>query len=1059
MLWQIAWTGFASSLFAGRFCAPSVKGARLRNAVLAIGYLASIAFPAVPWSRNALAQNNSAGQMNPRRLASALSGQADNTQVMEQTWSIQQGAPEYILTLAQTADGFLWLGGQGGLFRFDGTRFERFHPPSGDQMLSTSVLTVYAPPTGGLWIGYLFGGFSFVNNGRVKSYAYSTGGVTSFAQDSEGTLWAGTSSGLWRFDGSTWRPFGEEWRSSLQEIGFDQSGTLWAIATDGHLLYLLPGSKEFRVAKEKLDTGCFTLDADQHVVTSPDLAPNFSGSRDVRLHAYPILRSHAAQFIDRAGNVWISDDRTSKLLMHLPASDRLEDAITKASISNSEAYDVTPFIFKGLIDREGNIWFCDKSGVHRFFYTTFTKERFPWPFPSAIAAGENGAIWMTGFWNSGFNKLYQVINEKIHILDFPGPTYWTVAYRAPDNTLWFGGTNGLCHLIHQVPLRFPLPSEMIGQGAYLQSLAEDRAGGLWVSFGRHGLYRLADGQWTSFGGRNDIPRTGVIVEFSDSQRRVWFGFTNNQVAVLDGDKVRVFGPSDGIRIGNVAAISGRGSDVWIGGEFGLQKFDEGRFRTIQAVDDDWLLGISGIVETAEGDLWLNGLTGIFHISRAEIGEALNGHSYRVRGEHIGNREGLPGFAPQLRPLPTAIEGTDGRVWFALSSGVVWLDPTRVKQKAFVAPVAIQSVLANGKNYEINSSRAFPAHTSSVTIRYSAISLSDPEAIRSRVKLRETDADWHEVNTGEPVTYRNLAPGQYHFSVSVSDTNGVWSDEVAHVDFTILPAWYQTNWFRVLCVCTVLLLLWILYRLRLKQLERQFNLAVQARVNERTRIARELHDTLLQSFQSVAFQLQAARKLLRRKADNAMEVLDEAIHTTEDSLQEGRTAIRDLRPGQAAQRDLPELLKAAGHELEMAHELDGHAPDYQVLVEGKQQDISPLVQDEIYRISREVIRNAFAHAAATHIEVELRYDHDQLRVRIRDDGKGIDADVLKAGGQPGHWGIPGMRERAHRIGSRLEFWSDEGAGTEVQFTVPASTAYQKRRDGHRFRFFRRATRHE
>jgi signal transduction histidine kinase len=309
-----------------------------------------------------------------------------------------------------------------------------------------------------------------------------------------------------------------------------------------------------------------------------------------------------------------------------------------------------------------------------------------------------------------------------------------------------------------------------------------------------------------------------------------------------------------------------------------------------------------------------------------------------------------------------------------------------------------------------------------------------------------------------VEYTNLAPRHYRFHVIACNNSGVWNETGDSFEFSIAPAYYQTAWFKMLCAAAFLALLWALYLLRLQQLRHQFTIGLEARVNERTRVARELHDTLLQSFQGVAFQLQAARKLLLRKADNSLEVLDEAIQATEEAIQEGRSAIRDLRPEPAAQRDLPELLNAVGRELAAAHEQNGHAPKYRVVVEGKQQDMSPMLQDEVYRISREVIRNAFSHASASHIEVEIRYDQDQLRLRIRDDGKGIDPKVL-AGGQSGHFGIPGMRERAQRIGAHLDFWSEMGAGTEVELAVPASMAYEKRRHNRRFRLFRWAGRDE
>jgi PAS domain S-box-containing protein len=322
----------------------------------------------------------------------------------------------------------------------------------------------------------------------------------------------------------------------------------------------------------------------------------------------------------------------------------------------------------------------------------------------------------------------------------------------------------------------------------------------------------------------------VIVEFTDSLGRVWFGSVKSQLAVLDGDQVHQFGPKDDLQVGNILAIYGRGSQIWIGGEFALEQFDQGRFHKIAAVDDQWLRGITGIVETANGDLWLNAVSGIFHISKAEISEALKDSAYRVKGEHFGRREGLSGIAAQLRPLPTAIEGTDGRLWFALHNGVVSLDPAAHSEKRTVPPpITIQSVSADDKGYTPDSRLSLPAHTSSVQINYTAVSLSDPEAIRFRYKLQEIDKDWHEAATAIPVTYRNLPPGSYHFSVEASDTNGAWSGAPANMAFAILPAFYQTIWFRLLCVAASLAFLWGLYQLRVQQLrgeERKLREAIE-----------------------------------------------------------------------------------------------------------------------------------------------------------------------------------------------------------------------------------------
>jgi PAS domain S-box-containing protein len=754
-----------------------------------------------------------------------------NLQVVHESWTFQQGAPADVTCLAQTNDGFLWLGGPNGLFRFDGTRFEAFSSPFGDRLLSTNLSSLFAPPSGGLWIGYTFGGFSFLDKGRVTNYANGIGSVYGFAQDRDGIVWAGASSGLWRFDHSGWQHIGVEWNAPagpVAQVGFDSEGILWALVgsweTPKDLIYLLPGTRHFKTAERNLSVDGFTWEPDRTVLTA-EVAPRVSGSGEgsyERLPAYPVT-SKNSQMVDRNNSVWISP-ADKPVVMRLP-KDSLRNVQNQASPAISETYNINPFAMAELVGREGNIWFGDTKGIHRFFYTPLIRQEFPKETSGssklALVADDNGAVWISfGSLGTTFKAdLYHVLGGKAE-RRLPQVTS-SFAYRAPDKTFWFSGEHCLWHLVGDDFVRVNLPPEMVNQFEFLQTITGDQQGGIWVSFGRQGLYRLADGIWTPYGGRDDLPKKAILYEFTDSLGRVWFGYMNSQLAVLDGDRVRRFGPSDDLQVGNITAIYGRGSKIWIGGEFGLEQFDQGRFRKIAAVDDQWLRGISGIVETPGGDLWLNAISGIFHIRKAEISEALKDSAYRVKGEHFGIREGLSGLATQLRPFPTAIEGADGRLWFALRNGVVWLDPAAHSEKRTVpAPITIQSVSADDKGYVPDARLSLPAHTSSVQISYTAVSLSDPEAIRFRYKLQETDKDWHEAAAATPVTYRNLSPGSYHFSVEASDTNGVWSGAAANMAFTIRPAFYQTSWFRLMCVAAFLAFLWGLHQLRVQQLRRE-----------------------------------------------------------------------------------------------------------------------------------------------------------------------------------------------------------------------------------------------
>jgi PAS domain S-box-containing protein len=752
-----------------------------------------------------------------------------NVQVGHDSWTFQQGAPADISCLAQTSDGFLWVGGQNGLFRFDGTRFEPFSSPFGDRLLSPTMRTLFAPPSGGLWIGHSRGGFSFLDKG-VTNYAIDTGSVNSFAEDRDGIVWAGASTGLWRFDHSGWQHIGAEWKvpaDQVGDVGFDSEGVLWAfvgsVSVPNDIIYLIPGTGHFKTAGINLPaTLSFARGPDRTVLTAP-VAPPGSGSSKgspERLPAYPIASGNF-KMVDRNNSVW-SSPWNKPFVKRLP-KESLRDDQNQASPAISETYNINPFQNASLVDREGNIWFGSPTGLHRFFYTPLTRQEFPNEASGndkfAVAADDHGAVWIS-FETDNIARadLFHVLGGKAE-RRLPQVTPFFI-YRAPDKTFWLSGERCLWHLVGNDFVRVDLPPGMADLFGVMQTITEDRQGGIWVSFGRHGLYRLANGIWTPFGGRKDFPKTGVIISaFTDSLGRVWFGYVNSQLAVLDGDRIRTFGPNDGLQLGNITAIYGRGPEIWIGGEFGLERFDQGRFHKIAAVDDQWLRGISGIVETANGDLWLNANSGIFHIRKAEVSEAVKDSAYRVKGVHFGRREGLSGFASQVRPFPTAIEGTDGRLWFVLNNGVVWLDPSTYSERQTVPPpITIQSVSADDKGYAPDSRPSLPAHTSSVQISYAAVSLSDPEAIRFRYKLQETDKDWHEAAAATPITYRNLPPSSYHFSVEASDTNGVWSGAPANMVFSILPAFYETIWLRLLCITAFLAFLGWLYRLRVQQLQ-------------------------------------------------------------------------------------------------------------------------------------------------------------------------------------------------------------------------------------------------
>jgi len=967
-------------------------------------------------------------------------------QVDQDFWGFKDGAPEDVAGLAQTSDGFLWIATPTGLVRFDGARFENFHSQFGDRLLSANISSVFAPPTGGLWIGYLFGGFSFLNHGRLTNYgdiATATGSIDKFAEDKSGTVWAATPSGLWRFEHADWRHIGDEWNAPqgvVSDLGFDGQGTLWILtgyANTGktrQLFYLLQGTRKFQAVKGKLSSLGFTLAPDGGVVTRPGSTPpvqHFGGNSNSSPPAYPILKNDFTALIDRKNSVWISNKAC--VFTRVPSTKPIVDDVFKVSGRQAETYNICPSANGYLVDREGNLWIGNDKGIFRLYYSPLVRQPVPkdlsvgWGF--TIVSADRGTMWI-----ENGRALYRVSSGMAKLWRRT-PSANGFAYRARDNTFWFGGDDGLYHLVGAKLVRVDLPPKIAGMASFLQTITEDRLGGMWISFGRHGLYRFANGVWTPYGGRDDLPKTGVVIEFTDSLGRVWFGYTKNTLAVLEGDRVRLFGTSDGLAVGNVTAIYGRGAEIWIGGEFGLQQFDHGRLHTINGVNDEWLRGISGIVETADGDLWLNGLGGILHIPSPELVEALRNPAYRVKGEHFGRREGLPGGAFQLRPLNTAVEGTDGRLWFTGNQGIASLDPTRSQKTTTVFPVSIQSVSADDKSYDLTFPLKFPALTSSVQIGYAAISLSDPGPVHFRYRLQEADKDWHEVAAANPISYRNLGPGSYHFLVAATDSNGMWSDKTATVDFTILPAFYQTLWFQGLCGFTGLLLIWSTVSIRSRQKGAKMVALAQERTNERMRIARDLHDTLLQSIHGLMLRVHFATEVLPPDEPARLE-LQAALSRADEVIVEGRRRVQDLRDEVPDSTDFTSMLAEVVEELEIQKSMS-----FQVTEEGERQELTPIVKSELYKIAREALRNTLQHSGATSAVIALSYGSLEFAMKVSDNGVGISPSILDHGKRDGHWGLIGMRERASSVMGRMEIWSSPSEGTEIELHIPANIAYR------------------
>jgi signal transduction histidine kinase len=583
------------------------------------------------------------------------------------------------------------------------------------------------------------------------------------------------------------------------------------------------------------------------------------------------------------------------------------------------------------------------------------------------------------------------------------------------------------------------------------SITGDNAGNIWLS-GDKGLSHLRGGRlienlpWATLGDRQ---RAKVIV-FDQGRGGLWLGglWQDGGVNYFKDGKVRLsYTAANGMTKGPVAALRlDRDGAVWAAMQNGgVSRIKDGRITTLTTRNGLPCDRIHWTTEEDDRSLWLYTACGLLHIPHSQIDAWISDPARRVEPTILDAADGASPWVSSSAFGPTVAEDADGKLWFVTREDIEVVDPPHLALNNIAPPVHVERVVADGKTYWQNmpeaslSSLHLPARIHDLAIDYTALSLTAPEKVHFKYKLEGQDSDWREVVNDREVQYSNLPPGPYRFRVIACNDSGVWNEQGDSLEFSVAPAYYQTNWFHALCAVLVLALVWAIYQIRVRQLRHDFTLTLEARVGERTSLARELHDTLLQSFHGLMLRFAIVSQLLPERPVEAKEQLDSAMDRAAKAIAEGRDAVQGLRDSTVQTNDLARAINTLGEEL--ATELaDRGTSAFCVTVEGEARDLHPILRDEIYRIAGEALRNAFRHAHARHIEVEIRYDNQQFRLRVRDDGKGMDSRVLSGQGPGGHYGLSGMRERAKLIGGKLVVWSEVDSGTEVDLSIAAGTAY-------------------
>ncbi|MBL0940350.1 MAG: hypothetical protein IBJ03_15755 [Gemmatimonadaceae bacterium] len=947
-------------------------------------------------------------------------------------WTVSDGAPGEVQALAQTANGYLWLGTATGLFRFDGVTFERYEP-RGSRLRSSDITALAVGPGDALWIGYRFGGASVLRGDTLTTYTekegLTAGTIFGFAFGAD-TVWTIGSGGLAQFDGRNWNQLGASHGINAAfglAIAHDKRGSLWVHSRSG--IYLRrKGRKRFRRVVEDINsngTNTFRMAPDGVMWATSNtkgLQKLTDSSGTIVMRAAGIGASSTGSILfDSEGSLWVTDQQGLIRYTSMTPPSLFDGPPSEDQRVGPQQGLSGPTPLALFEDREGNVWAATAGGIDRFRRNPLNTVTLPpgmnW---LGVTRGRQGEMWVA----SGSRAIVKV---RDHVKDLGGnPVYIEAAFTDHQGVAWFAGPQSLWRGDGDLLEPLELPPE-IGESP-IQSIARDRSGGLWIGVVRDGLWRNRRGTWQRYplpGQRGDIP----LIMNPDASARMWFGFQDNRIGILEKGKLRILDDQHGLDIGTVMVVAHRKEHHWIGGERGVSLYAADRFVTPRG----WrrFRGTSGIIETARGDLWLHTAVGIAHIAAADVERALRDSTFDAPFELMDHRDGLEGVVAQLRPLPTAAEGTDGRLWFWTTSRLVWIDTTPIVRNTIPPPVLITALQVGDRAYVESDSVHLPKGTRSLQLTYTAPSLTIPERVRFRYRLLGSDSTWQDVGTRRTAFFTNLSPGAYRFQVIASNNDGVWNTVGATRVFSIEPQFVETRWFVVLLVASTLTLLWFINMLRLRQVARAIRARYDAKLEERTRIAQELHDTLLQGFTGITLQLQSVQRVLPDRPQVAMDTLSRVLTIADRALRDARHMVWDMRAPELDETDLVDAVEAAARAAIGSTELR-----LEYLVHGQRRRLPLARETAVLRIAREAVMNVVRHAQATTVAITLQFETNLVKFEVRDDGRGLDPNEALAASREGHWGIEGARGRAQRLGGTFEICSAPGEGTRIRLSLPA-----------------------
>lgn len=905
--------------------------------------------------------------------------------------------------MTQDRHGFLWLGTERGVMRFDGERFmsvfDDLHLPN------RTVLSLFIDSNDGFWVGYSSGGLVYVSPKHIartfQEPAIPGGSVFAIVQGPRDQLWIATVRGVARRVDDAWVPVGSD-------MGYDGhqpenmnfvGGTLRIIDVDG-VWKLPPGADRF-IKQDRQEA----IDDEWKAVGTP--------SRLYNLHA------DGEAMVDSSGALWVAVEKGFERLRWVNDSagkpQRLTETFTKKEGLSGD--NVARF----FEDREHNVWVLTEGGIDKFQATKFRPLALPGNIANpSLTIGSDNTLWITSSWEPSV----AVTGQDVAPLErFPQAARATL--HDQQGRIWTGGSKGLFISTGNAVRKIDLPPDLADVGSRFQALGLGPAGDLWIAASGFDLYRMMGDRWQKEAAP-PFPDVSVIRMASEANGNLWLACTKSTLVRVTASAIRVYDHRDGLDAGTLKSITFGRSVMWVGGDEGLFVKRAEHFMQLRGEGGEAFRSVTSIVESDDGDLWLAGMDGVYQIAASEVRQALDQPSHPLKYQQFYREDGLISIRNNLRPLPSLLQTANKHIWYSSDASVSWIDPDRILRNPVPPGLSIDGVSEGGRFHQATAQIEVPANPGRVEIAFAAASYANPQRVLFHYRLDGVDDHWQQTRERH-VAYTNLGPGTYKFRIKAVNEDGVENTQDVAINLAIAAAWYQTPAFRVATLVLAIVSLLAAYVIRSKYLQARVLAGVEARHQERERIARDLHDTLLQDIQGLLFWLQGwaddltlpghVRRDLRQAADRAR-------HT----LAEGRDRISDLRL--ATKDGLAERLRDCG-----VATAEKHGIYFYLTTVGPDPRLSPSEQCQIVEVANEALRNACIHSQGSTIHVDMRNSFRGLRVTISDDGVGISPEILRLGRREGHWGLDGMRERIKSIGGRIAIHSRPQQGTRIEIHMP------------------------